>query len=279
MNAYLKDRPLSKISLEYTVLSAGGLDYTPEEWSPVDSLAWLKAMAWDLRGNMEDEIGRVLAGVNHTPEQVAELYPAYPYSEHQPIVRQGAVVDGRYESQATRPGTRNPARPPYTAGQVDALEGLQRGLEAMPEMLGHGSGLGSNSWVVDGEHSATGKPLLANDPHLGTSLPGIWYQVGLHCRTVSAECPVRRRRLQLLGRPGRGDRPQPADRVGLHQPRPGRQRPLPREDRRRPLAVRRQVPPTERADRDDQGRTAARTSTCRSARRGTGRCSPTCRGS
>src|SRR4029079_8960569 len=53
VNAYLKDRPLSKISLEYTVLSAGGLDYTPEEWSPVDSLAWLKAVAWDLRGNME----------------------------------------------------------------------------------------------------------------------------------------------------------------------------------------------------------------------------------
>jgi penicillin amidase len=202
VNAYLKDRPLSKISLEYTVLSAGGLDYTPEEWSPVDSLAWLKAMAWDLRGNMEEEIGRVLAGVNHTPEQVAELYPPYPYSEHQPIVRQGAVVDGRYESQATRPGTRNPARPPYTAGQVDALEGLQRGLEAMPEMLGHGSGLGSNSWVVDGEHSATGKPLLANDPHLSTSLPGIWYQVGLHCRTVSAECPYDVAGFSFSGVPG-----------------------------------------------------------------------------
>ncbi len=202
VNAYLQDRSLSDISLEYSVLSLGGLDYTPEEWSPVDSLAWLKAMAWDLRGNMDEEIGRVLAGVNHTPEQVAELYPDYPYDEHEPIVQQGAVVDGRYESQATGPGTRNPARPPYTADQVQALADLQDGLDAMPALFGRGSGLGSNSWVVDGEHSATGKPLLANDPHLGTSLPGIWYQVGLHCNEVSAACPYDVAGFSFSGVPG-----------------------------------------------------------------------------
>jgi penicillin amidase len=202
VNAYLKDRSLSDISLEYSVLSLGGLEYTPEEWGPVDSLAWLKAMAWDLRGNMDDEIGRVLAGVNHTPEQVTELYPDYPYDEHEPIVSQGAVVDGRYESQATGPGTRNPARPPYTADQVQALSELQDGLDAMPALFGRGAGLGSNSWVVDGEHSATGKPLLANDPHLGTSLPGIWYQVGLHCNEISAACPYDVAGFSFSGVPG-----------------------------------------------------------------------------
>ena len=202
VNAYLADRPLSEISLEYSVLSAGGLDYTPEEWGPVDSLAWLKAMAWDLRGNMEDEVGRALAGVNHTREQVDELYPDYPYGEHQPIVRQGAVVDGRYESEASGPGTRNPARPPYTALQVRALADVQDGLDAMPALFGRGSGLGSNSWVVDGEHSATGRPLLANDPHLGTSLPGIWYQVGLHCTEVSSVCPYDVSGFSFSGVPG-----------------------------------------------------------------------------
>ena len=44
-----------------------------------------------------------------------------------------------------------------------------------------GPGIGSNSWVVGGSHTATGKPLLANDPHLSPSMPGIWYQMGLHC--------------------------------------------------------------------------------------------------
>src|SRR5439155_19595535 len=40
---------------------------------------------------------------------------------------------------------------------------------------------GSNSWVVGGARTASGKPILANDPHLGPTMPGIWYQMGLHC--------------------------------------------------------------------------------------------------
>jgi len=202
VNAYLEGRGLSEIAFEYTLLRLAGLDYEPEEWTPVDSLAWLKAMAWDLRGNMQDEIDRVLLSVNHTDDQVAELFPPYPYDEHAPIVRQGALVDGRYEPEATRPATRNPARPAYTADQVTALGDLKAGLDGIPELLGHGSGLGSNSWVVDGEHSATGSPLLANDPHLGTSLPGIWYQMGLHCRTVSTACPLDVSGFTFSGVPG-----------------------------------------------------------------------------
>ncbi|KRF12916.1 penicillin acylase family protein [Nocardioides sp. Soil796] len=202
VNAYLEDHSLSEISLEYTLLRAGGLDYHLEEWSPVDSLAWLKAMAWDLRGNMDDEISRVLLSVNHTPEQVDELYPPYDFEKHAPIVGQGALVGGRYEPEATRPGSRNPARPAYTAAQVRAVASAQRGMDAVPALLGKGEGIGSNSWVVDGEHSSTGKPLLANDPHLGTSIPGIWYQVGLHCRTVSEDCPFEVSGFSFSGVPG-----------------------------------------------------------------------------
>ncbi|QIX28856.1 penicillin acylase family protein [Nocardioides sp. JQ2195] len=202
VNAYLDGRSPSEISLEYTVLRAGGLDYHPEPWTPVDSLAWLKAMAWDLRGNMDDEIARVLLSVNHTPDQVDQLYPDYPFADHDPIVNQGALVDGRYEPDATRPGTRNPARPAYTADQVDALTAAKHTMDAIPALLGEGDGIGSNSWVVDGEHSATGFPLLANDPHLGTSLPGIWYQVGLHCRTVSDACPFETSGFSFAGVPG-----------------------------------------------------------------------------
>ena len=51
-------------------------------------------MAWDLRGNMTEEIDRVLALVGHSAREVADLHPPYPYDEHAPIVRQGAVVDG-----------------------------------------------------------------------------------------------------------------------------------------------------------------------------------------
>ena len=62
--------------------------------------------------------------------------------------------------------------------------------------------MGSNSWVVDGEHSETGAPLLANDPHLGVGVPGIWMQMGLHCRTVGEECPFDVAGFTFSGVPG-----------------------------------------------------------------------------
>ncbi len=202
VNAYLDQHSPSQIAVEYTVLNAGGLDYRPEHWTPVDSLAWLKAMAWDLRGNMTDEIDRVLALAGHTAAQVRELYPAYPFAEHAPIVGHGAVVDGVFEQHATSPGTRNPQRPPFPVAARTALRRLRGGLDRMPALLGRGDGIGSNSWVVDGRHSATGSPLLANDPHLGTTVPGIWMQMGLHCTTVSDACPLDVAGFTFSGVPG-----------------------------------------------------------------------------
>jgi penicillin amidase len=198
VNAYLDAHGTTEIALQYSVLRAEGLDYTPEPWTPVDSLAWLKAMAWDLQGNMQDEIDRVLVGVNHTREQVAQLYPAYPYTEHPPILDGGAVVGGAFDQDA-RQGA---ARPAYPAAVVDQLQRLRAGLDRLPELVGRGSGIGSNSWVVDGAHSATGAPILANDPHLGISLPGIWVQMGLHCRTASDECPLDVAGFTFSGVPG-----------------------------------------------------------------------------
>ncbi len=72
----------------------------------------------------------------------------------------------------------------------------------MPQLLGRGSGIGSNSWVVDGEHSTTGAPILANDPHLGVSMPGIWVQMGLHCRVVTEDCPLDVAGFTFSGFPG-----------------------------------------------------------------------------
>ena len=54
--------------------------------SPADSVAWLKAMAWDLRSNIEEETERALLAPDFSPAQIAELYPAYPYGDHPVIV-------------------------------------------------------------------------------------------------------------------------------------------------------------------------------------------------
>ncbi|HYO38613.1 MAG TPA: penicillin acylase family protein [Nocardioidaceae bacterium] len=206
VNAYLGENTPSSLSLEYTLLGLTGLDYRVEAWSPADSVAWLKAMAWDLRGTMEDEISRGLLSGSRTPEEIATLYPPYPYDRHRPIVTQGAVVDGVFEQEATTGGTRRPARPPLGLRAQRALGAVDRVLHGLPQLVGGRSagtdGIGSNAWVVDGEHSTTGRPILANDPHLGVSVPGVWYQMGLHCNRLTPECPFDVSGFTFAGMPG-----------------------------------------------------------------------------
>ncbi|MEV5972547.1 penicillin acylase family protein [Streptomyces sp. NPDC051921] len=191
VNAYLKDRDPSDVSVEYAALAFTN-DYTIEPWTPVDSVAWLKAMAWDLRGNMQDEIDRSLMTSRLKPQQIKDLYPGYPYELHQPIVDKGAVdkITGKFDPEGEAKGTDG------TTGGGSGSQGIQSQLAALsdtldeiPALLGpNGNGIGSNSWVVSGDYTTSGKPLLANDPHLAPMLPSLWYQMGLHCRSVSATC-------------------------------------------------------------------------------------------
>ncbi|RZI92730.1 MAG: penicillin acylase family protein, partial [Microbacterium sp.] len=86
VNAYLADHDGSAVSLEYGVLALQNSEYEIEPWTPVDSIAWLKAMAWDLRTNIEDETARALLAQSRTPEEIAELYPDYPFDANPVIV-------------------------------------------------------------------------------------------------------------------------------------------------------------------------------------------------
>ncbi len=200
VNAYVHDRAPGEMSLEYTLLGLGGLDYQVEDWTPADSVAWLKAMAWDLRGNMQDEVDRAMASARLDATQIAELYPRYPYGRHRPIVQGGGVRDGVFDQDATASDTA--ARPAPGPAVVSALRSLQQAVDAVPTLVGTGEGVGSNAWVVDGEHSTTGMPLLANDPHLAPTLPGVWYQMGLHCTALTDECPFDVAGFTFAGFPG-----------------------------------------------------------------------------
>src|SRR5690606_6059532 len=104
-------------------------------------------------------------------EATDELQPGYPY-DTRPVIAPTSdfMTTAIGESPAlaavpdvnwTRVSTRLIGRPPVTA-------------------LGTGPFLGSNNWVVSGQHTESGLPLLANDPHLSIQMPSIWYQVGLH---------------------------------------------------------------------------------------------------
>ncbi|MCB8906355.1 MULTISPECIES: penicillin acylase family protein [unclassified Streptomyces] len=210
VNAYLKDRDPADVSVEYAALALTN-DYAIEPWTPVDSVAWLKAMAWDLRGNMQDEIDRSLMTSRMSASQIKQLYPDYPYALHQPIVDRGAVDEstGKFDPKGTAgdgddglstgetPGSVPGSGSGSSSGSSDSsgsgaqsqLGALSEVLDGVPALLGpNGNGIGSNSWVVSGQYTTSGKPLLANDPHLAPQLPSLWYQMGLHCRSVSATC-------------------------------------------------------------------------------------------
>ncbi len=204
VNAYIEDKSAGELSLEYTLLSVTGPDYAPDPWTPVDSLAWLKALAWDLRSNMDDEIDRMLATQTLTAREVEELYPAYPYRLHDPIVT-GDIRDGRFRPDSGS-STGHLARPTpmldLSEDTIDALRSVQRATDQMPDVLGSTDGLGSNSWVVSGDRTDTGAPMLANDPHLAPSMPGVWYQMGLHCNEVNTGCPFDVSGFTFAGMPG-----------------------------------------------------------------------------
>ncbi|MEN8113180.1 MAG: penicillin acylase family protein [Actinomycetota bacterium] len=181
VNAYLETQSPADLSFEYTVLELLNHSYDPEPWTPLDTLTWGIAMAWDLRGNMDKEIERAMLLGFLPEEQVAQLWPAYPGDIHPYIVPGGELVQTSTPTAALRtvPGIRSALE--TVDDKLDLIVAL--GVDD-PE-----SGIGSNSWVVSGDLTDTGAPILANDPHLGIQMPSIWYQIGLHCTIVSDICP------------------------------------------------------------------------------------------
>ena len=118
-----------------------GLDYEPEQWTPVDSLAWLKAMAWDLRGNMDDEIARArLVGQPHAGAGRRAL-PALPLRPQR--------ADRRRPPDAAQPRRATRGRP-SSAAALQALDAVRRGVDAIPD--------------ADGQRRAASAPTAGSSP-------------------------------------------------------------------------------------------------------------------
>lgn len=198
VNAYLADHQGPDASFEYAVLGLQNADYEIEPWTPEDSVAWLKAMAWDLRSNIGDETNRAVAAASFTPEELADLYPTYPFDRNPVIV---PVLD-EAGTPVPASATATTQAAPIVEAAVDWTE-VGDVVAAVSTLIGPiGEGIGSNSWVVSGALTDTGMPLLANDPHLGASLPSVWHQVQLKCERVQQNCPFDVAGFGFSGMPG-----------------------------------------------------------------------------
>jgi penicillin G amidase len=143
------------------------LGVQPEPWTPADSVGWALMMALDLGGNWGNEAARFAAAQTLSTEQLWQLMPAYPGEA--PATRTdlaGLYAQlGAYAAAQTRMAAAPPA----------ATRSLAQWSQDWVRDVGILEGKGSNNWVVAGSRSASGKPLVANDPHLALSTPAIWY--------------------------------------------------------------------------------------------------------
>ncbi|WP_442593993.1 penicillin acylase family protein [Neobacillus sp. D3-1R] len=146
VNLYMEEMKKSnKLPVEFTLLG-----YTPEPWSAVDSLTIGKYMAFDLGGHWEDQAFRQYLLQNFSKEKAYDLFPTYPKDA------------------------------PYIIGKDEIDFGKAFAGAVIPAEFN-----GSNNWVVAGSKTKSGKPLLADDPHLSLGTPSIWYQMHLEAPTVN----------------------------------------------------------------------------------------------
>ena len=208
VNSYLRGRSASDMSLEYALLGVQGDRYTPEEWTAADSVSWLKVLAWQLGSNLNLETARAQATAQVGAAEAAALFPEHPLEGYDPILGRGAVVGKAFEPGA-RPGSARPGVPGLSRAELSAAGGSLAGAadlaRALPDVVGTdgaGGEIGSNSFAVAGARTASGQALLGNDPHLATSIPSTFAQVGLHCRTLSEACPFEVSGFSLASVPG-----------------------------------------------------------------------------
>ncbi len=139
----------------------------PEPWTPLDTLAFFKALAWSMSTNWERELNRLQLLATLDAYTASELEPEYP--SQSPVIAE--AVGGSAAMRMLQ-----------TAGLLlSQMDSVRTWLGAT-----NGAGIGSNSWVVAPAHSLNRRALLCSDPHLPAQLPDMLYEVHLHCPEYAA---------------------------------------------------------------------------------------------
>lgn len=150
VNAFIRAHK-GKFPIEFDMLN-----YEPEEWTPIHSLMISRLMAWELNisWHVDVALGELVAKLGE--QKASEVFPTYP--ENGPVIVAG-----------------------LTNQHLSPLRNFVSVHNQFKQFFGtNGTHIGSNSWVVAPQKSASGRAIIANDPHLGLSQPAKWYEIHLH---------------------------------------------------------------------------------------------------
>ncbi len=184
VNAYIATLSGGNLPLEYKILN-----YRPENWTPYKTVLLLKYMANMLTSRSLDiPHSEVLKA--YGKDLYALMYPerAFPQA---PIVPEGTPFDFKNEAfdlkntDTPKKSIFHKTKPKSQKTGTYIIDGKLMGENEPkgtyePLMETPEEGLGSNNWAVSGSKTASGTPILCNDPHLGLNLPSIWYELQLH---------------------------------------------------------------------------------------------------
>lgn len=161
VNAYIHSLSRAQLPIEYKIL-----DFKPEEWTPIKCALLLKQMSAVLAMG-SDEFYMTNIRNKFGADVVKDLFPDYPFKED-PIIPVGTKWDFDPLPVPAAPAVFN-----------EAITGTLKTKQKE-------EGIGSNNWALSGAKTASGLPILANDPHLDLTLPSIWYQIQLHAPGLNA---------------------------------------------------------------------------------------------
>lgn len=162
VNAYSKrEKRLFEPTLGAEFLILG---HTPEEWQPWNSVLILKVMGLSLSGNMDREIQRLaMASKGFSPQEIDDLVSYSPRDNPPPLPDLRVLYGFKAEGKPVKKTSLNLDKKEKKETEKEFVLAWPTGRSA------------SNNWVISGDKTKSGKPILANDPHLGLTAPSAFY--------------------------------------------------------------------------------------------------------
>jgi len=170
-----------QLPLEFDILN-----YKPEEWKPEHSLMIIRLMGWELNMSWYTDVmfGEIVKKFGY--EKAKDFFPDYP--EDAPFIVKSEIEKSKQDTLKRKTINSNSKKIGYASDvekNYSSVFDLGKNYFDISRSFrifngSDGTHIGSNAWVISGNKTENGKPLLANDPHLALLVPSKWYEVSFY---------------------------------------------------------------------------------------------------